>query len=67
MKGRIAIPEPIWNAADALDPYGIVIRYPSENRVDEHHTKQALMLADRLVRWARETSDRLVRDHSASE
>ena len=53
-KGSYQIPQDIWSAADALDPYSIIVRYPSENRVEESHARQAVRLADRLVQWAKE-------------
>ena len=54
MKGAYQIPQDIWSAADALDPYSIIVRYPSENRVEEYPARQAVRLADRLVKWAKE-------------
>ena len=36
MKNIVDIPESIYDAAEKLDPYAIVFRYPGENRVDDY-------------------------------
>ena len=54
MKKAIAIPEFIYDAAEKLDPYAIVFRYPGENRVDDYRTKQAIELAKAIVNWVKQ-------------
>jgi len=49
MKNAVKIPESI--AAEKLDPYAIVFRYPGENRVDDYRAKQAINLAKTIVKW----------------
>jgi hypothetical protein len=41
------------DAAEELDPYAIIVRYPSENRIDDHQTKKALEQSKLLVEWAK--------------
>ena len=52
MKNVVDIPESIYDAAEKLDPYAIVIRYPGENRVDDYRAKQAIGLAKAIIDWA---------------
>ena len=51
MKNAVKIPESIYDAAEKLDPYAIVFRYPGENRVDDYRAKQAINLAKTIVEW----------------
>ena len=51
MKNAVIIPESIYDAAEKLDPYAIVFRYPGENRVDDYRAKQAIDLAKTIVDW----------------
>lgn len=51
MKNAVEIPESIYDAAEKLDPYAIVFRYPGENRVDDYRAKQAINLAKTIVKW----------------
>ena len=50
----MAIPEAIWDAAEELDPYAIIVRYPTENRVDDNLTKKALDQSRMIVDWAKD-------------
>ena len=52
MKNVVDIPESIYDAAEKLDPYAIVFRYPWENRVDDYRAKQAIGLAKAIIDWA---------------
>ena len=54
MKNTVKIPESIYDAAEKLDPYAIVFRYPGENRVDDYRVKQAIELAKAIVKWAKQ-------------
>ena len=51
MKNVVDIPESIYDAAEKLDPYAIVFRYPGENRVDDYRAKQAIGLAKAIIDW----------------
>ena len=51
MKNVVDIPESIYDAAEKLDPYAIVFRYPGENRVDDYRAKQAIGLAEAIIDW----------------
>ena len=51
MKNVVDIPECIYDAAEKLDPYAIVFRYPGENRVDDYRAKQAIGLAKTIINW----------------
>ena len=51
MKNIVDIPESIYDAAEKLDPYAIVFRYPGENRVDDYRAKQAIGLAKAIIDW----------------
>lgn len=53
IKGKVDIPETILDAAEELDPYAIIVRYPSENRVDDYLTKKALEQAKLITDWAK--------------
>lgn len=50
---RITIPEAIEEAAEELDPYGIIFRYPSENHVDDEMTGKALGYAEAIMDWVK--------------
>ena len=54
IKGKVEIPETILDAAEELDPYAIIVRYPSENRVDDYLTKKALGQAKLITDWAKD-------------
>ena len=51
MKNVVEIPESLYDAAEKLDPYAIVFRYPGENRVDDYRAKQAIGLAKTIINW----------------
>ena len=51
MKNVVDIPESIYDAAEKLDPYAVVFRYPGENRVDDYRAKQAIGLAKTIINW----------------
>ena len=51
MKNVVEIPESIYDAAEKLDPYAIVFRYPGENRVDDYRSKQAIGIAKAIIDW----------------
>ena len=55
MKNVVEIPESIFDAAEKLDPYAIVFRYPGENRVDDYRAKQAISLAKTIIDWVNQS------------
>lgn len=55
MKNAVIIPESIYDAAEKLDPYAIVFRYPGENRVDDYRAKQAINMAKTIVEWVHQS------------
>ena len=63
IKGQVGIPDNVWDAAEELDPYAIIVRYPSENRVDEALTKKALGHAKLIVDWAKKEIEKRVQNN----
>ena len=53
IKNMVDIDEEYYDYADALTPYGVAIRYPSELGMEERHAKDALDYADILLQWAK--------------
>lgn len=50
-QGR-AVDDGLLDAADALTPYGVAVRYPNELGLEDRHAEQALEHASRLLSWA---------------
>lgn len=57
VKNMVDIPEKYYDYSDALTPYGIVVRYPSELCIEEKHVKDALRYASEIVEWAESVID----------
>ena len=55
MSGRVVIPDSIDEAAAQLDPYGIIVRYPGDDRVDDYLTREAIDQARAILEWVKET------------
>lgn len=55
IKNMVAIDERYYDYADALTPYGVAVRYPSELAIEERHAREALTYAQALLEWARYT------------
>lgn len=53
IKNAASIDERYYDYADALTPYGVAVRYPSELNLEEHHAKDALQFADAILQWAK--------------
>ncbi|MBQ7713566.1 MAG: HEPN domain-containing protein [Oscillospiraceae bacterium] len=53
VKNAIKIDERYYDAADALTPYGVAVRYPSELALEERHARSALRHAEALLDWAK--------------
>ncbi len=57
LKNMVEIGEEYYDYADALTPYGVAVRYPSELGLEERHAKDALRYADILLQWAKENCE----------
>ena len=53
LSGKVTIPPDITDAAYELDPYGIIVRYPGDDRVDHALTKRALEQAKAILDWTK--------------
>ena len=53
IKGQVSVPEHVRDAAEELDPYAVIIRYPSENRVSDSMAGKALEQSKCIVEWAK--------------
>ena len=53
ISGNVRVPESINNSAIELDPYGIIVRYPGDDRVDDALTKRAIEQAKAIMEWAK--------------
>ena len=53
IKNYVQIEEKYYDYADALVPYGITIRYPSELFLEERHAKEALQYAHEILDWVK--------------
>ena len=51
IKNQFVVDEKIYDMADTLTPYGVVVRYPSELFIEEHHAKNALKYAKEILDW----------------
>lgn len=54
IKNRVSIQAKFYDYADELTPYGVVVRYPSELFLEERHAKEALEMADELLKWGKD-------------
>lgn len=54
IKNRVVIEEKFYDYADELTPYGIAVRYPNELFLEERHVKEALKMADEILKWGKE-------------
>ena len=53
IKNQVSIQDKFYDYADELTPYGVVVRYPSELFLEEHHVKDALKMADEIIKWGK--------------
>ncbi len=51
IKDKITVEENLCDYADALTPYGVEIRYPSELFIEERDEKEAIQFAEEIVSW----------------
>ena len=53
VKNVVEIDDRYYDDADALTPYGVAVRYPSELALEERHAHAALHHAEALLSWAK--------------
>lgn len=59
IKKQVSIQDKFYDYADELTPYGVIVRYPSELFLEEHHVRDALKMADEIIRWGKMTIESL--------
>ncbi|MCD8055773.1 MAG: HEPN domain-containing protein [Clostridiales bacterium] len=58
LKDSVDIDEKYYDYADTLMPYGVSVRYPNEMYLDESHAKKALLMAQEILDWAKNTANK---------
>ena len=53
IKNQTYIEDKLYDYADELTPYGVAVRYPSELFLEEHHVRDALKMADEIMKWGK--------------
>lgn len=53
IKNQVFIPDKFYDYADELTPYGVIVRYPSELFLEERHVREALRMADEIIKWGK--------------
>ena len=53
IKNMSEISDEIYDYADVLTPYGVVVRYPSELFLEERHATEALDYAGKILAWSK--------------
>ena len=64
IKNYISIEEKYYDYADALTPYGVAVRYPSELHLEERHAQKAIQYAGEIISWARDVIDIQLSEHA---
>ena len=59
IKNQVSIQDKFYDYADELTPYGVVVSYPSELFLEEHHVIDALKMADEIIKWGKTTIESL--------
>ena len=59
IKNQVPIQDKFYDYADELTPYGVVVRYPSELLLEEHHVREALEMAAEIIKWGKEAIELL--------
>ena len=52
LRNHVPVSDELLEYADELTPYGVTVRYPSEIRIDERDTKEALKHTKAIMDWA---------------
>ena len=63
MKHRVDIPDAMFDHADDLNSYSIIVRYPNEIQIDERKVLLSVRYADEMTVWAKEA----IRVHGMTE
>lgn len=53
IKNEVFIDEKFFDYGDVLTPYGVIIRYPNELMIEEHHAKTAIQYAGEILEWVK--------------
>lgn len=53
MKHMVPIPEILFDHADELNAYGVVVRYPGELRIEERNASLSICYAEEIMAWAK--------------
>ena len=54
MKHRVAISDAMFDHADDLNSYSVIVRYPNEIQIDERKVLLSIRYADEIMSWAKE-------------
>ena len=54
LKNKVSISDDLYDYADELNSFAVVVRYPSEIPVDEEAMKKAIHHAEAILKWAEE-------------
>ena len=55
LKNQFEIPEDVFDHADILNAYGIIVRYPAEIQLTAAKVDQAIRYAEEIVVWGVQT------------
>jgi len=53
IKNIVDISDELYDCADILTPYGVVVRYPGELFLEERHAQAAIKSAETILDWAK--------------
>lgn len=53
IKNQVSVHDELYDYADELTPYGVAVRYPNELFLEEHHVRDALKMADEIMKWGK--------------
>lgn len=54
MKHRVAISDAMFDHADDLNSYSVIVRYPNEIQIDERKVLLSVRYADEILSWSKE-------------
>lgn len=54
MKHRVAISDAMFDHADDLNSYSVIVRYPNEIQIDERKVLLSVRYADEIMSWSKE-------------
>ena len=50
-KNQVSIQDKFYDYADELTLYSVIVWYPSGLFLKEHHVRDALKMADEMIKW----------------